>query len=168
MSHRLVFSRLSHRIVFGAEALAVMKRYQQHTRADLEAGGILLGRYIQGTYDKVVDEVTGPLPGDERSRFGFYRDAKAHQDYINKRFSESNGTCTYLGEWHTHPQAIPVPSVIDLKDWRRRLRNDDIGSETVCYVIVGTKEIRVWEGDIMTKQIHPMDFTDKLLTDLKT
>lgn len=160
--HRMVFSRQNRSIVFGAEALSVMERFKQKKRRDLEAGGVLLGRYIEGTFDKAVDEVTGPLSGDERSRFGFYRDAVAHQNYLNKRFYESKGTCHYLGEWHTHPQAIPVPSVIDLNDWRKRLVKDVIPSETVCYVIVGIDEIRVWEGNRLTKEIHPMPFVSKL------
>lgn len=52
---------------------------------------------------------------------------------------------TYLGEWHTHPEEIPTPSVIDRIGWAKKLLADSF-SEAIFFVILGTTTVRVWEG----------------------
>ena len=112
---------------------------------DPEAGGVLLGRHIRDSMDVVVDFVTTPSTEDRRSRFRFWRAPKHHQEEINRAWTESEGTCVYLGEWHTHPQADPRPSATDLRDWRRKLREDSF-VDPIFYLIVGTASIRAWQG----------------------
>ena len=36
-------------------------------------------------------------------------------------WAASNGTVTYIGEWHTHPELTPNPSQIDLNSWKNLL-----------------------------------------------
>jgi integrative and conjugative element protein (TIGR02256 family) len=122
-----------------------MHRYIQDAHEKAEAGGILLGRHILGTNDIIVDSVTEPMAGDWRSRSKFLRAREHHQEAIDRAWRESNGTCTYLGEWHTHPEMYPKPSSPDRLDWLRRLLVDQF-TEPIFFVIVGTVEIRVWEG----------------------
>lgn len=154
-----VFKRRDGSLVkLSTEALLVLESYRQYNPLDLEAGGILLGRYINNSPDVVVDEVTGPLPGDERTLCTFYRDAKAHQDVINERWHSSGGTCNYLGEWHTHAEPAPTPSVIDFTDWKQRLEKDFVDAPFVLFVIVGTERILVCEGDRNSKEIRPLEF----------
>ena len=111
-----------------------------------EAGGILMGRLLRGSNNIVVDEITEPLPGDVRTRFTFERAAKQHQSVLDAHWSESRGTCGYLGEWHTHAEPFPSPSSVDLRDWRRRLRSDEFDIGQLFFVIVGTEDIGVWQG----------------------
>lgn len=143
----LVFSRYNGgRIKVTAAVLHVMQSYAQHGRRATEAGGVLLGRYLQGSADVVIDAVTVPMPGDKRSRYSFYRAKTRHQAAIDAAWQASGGTCTYLGEWHTHPETHPSPSGIDSTDWQRRLRTDDYHDE-LFFLIVGTVEIRAWSGN---------------------
>ena len=104
-----------------------------------------MGRYLHGSNDIVIDAATEPMPGDRRTRYSFYRDKKRHQAALDAAWRASNGTCTYLGEWHTHPEAYPSPSGIDWKDWARRLREDSYFSE-LLFLIVGTEQIAAWAG----------------------
>jgi integrative and conjugative element protein (TIGR02256 family) len=152
----LVFSRHNGgRIKVTAAVLRVMQSYAQHGRRATEAGGVLLGRYLQGSADVVVDAVTVPMPGDKRSRYSFYRAKARHQAAIDATWQASGGTCTYLGEWHTHPETYPTPSGIDTTDWRRRLRTDDYHDE-LFFLIVGTVEIRAWSGKGALLNLTPM------------
>lgn len=112
-----------------------------------EAGGVLLGRYLLGCDDIVADEASVPMRGDKRGRYFFHRDHKHHQCLINEAWAKSKGTCTYLGEWHSHPEDDPEPSVVDWNDWRRKLKHDRFDGNHLFFVIAGLEEIRVWEGD---------------------
>jgi integrative and conjugative element protein (TIGR02256 family) len=122
-----------------------MRRHAQDAPHKPESGGVLLGRHILDTHDIVVDRVTTPLPDDRQSRTRFFRARRRHQALIDQAWRESDGACTYLGEWHTHPEAVPTPSLIDQLDWRRKLLVDRF-SGMLYFVIVGTAAVRVWEG----------------------
>jgi integrative and conjugative element protein (TIGR02256 family) len=126
-------------------AWSTMHHFQQHTADATEAGGVLVGRHLRDGSAIIVDQVTVPMPGDRRSRFRFYRDHLRHQECIDQAWHASEGTCTYLGEWHTHPQTIPIPSATDRADWYRRLRTDQF-TEPLFFVIVGTIRTCIWEG----------------------
>lgn len=133
------------RIKFSASIMATLLDYRQSSPRDHEGGGVLLGRHIAETDDVVVDHVTVPQGGDRRTRYRFLRQREQHQELIDRAWRESKGTITYLGEWHTHPEAVPIPSMIDRMDWSRKLWADDF-SDALLFVIVGTEAIGVWEG----------------------
>lgn len=128
-------------------ALARMLGFQQLGVLQPEAGGVLLGRHLLRCEDVVIDDATGPMPGDMRGPVTFHRSRAHHQRVIDERWQSSEGTCLYLGEWHTHPEPHPIPSLVDLGDWRRRLREDQFEGEALFFIIVGTREVCVWEGD---------------------
>lgn len=146
MHDRLTFERLDGgHFQIGSAALAVLREYVQDAADKPEAGGVLLGRHLLDEPDIIVDQVTAPLPGDRRSRTRFFRARRRHQERIDRAWQESDGTCTYLGEWHTHPEPYPTPSAIDWLNWEYKLWVDRF-SEPIFFVIVGIQEIRAWEG----------------------
>lgn len=147
MSAALLF-RAADRQVFKLDALVVRRLhdFRQTQCVSREAGGVLLGRWLRGSEHVVVDELTTPMRGDRRGRTSFHRAARAHQQHIDRAYAESQGTCGYLGEWHTHPEPDPTPSSIDLDDWRRRLRDDRVDVPHLFFVIVGTSSTRAWRG----------------------
>lgn len=142
------------RVQFGPSALAAIRRHLQLCPDAPEAGGVLLGRYIAGTADVVVDAVSEPMPHDHRDRMRFFRHRRGHQRAIQAAWSESGGTCTWLGEWHTHPESNPFPSFIDRIEWRRKLTVDRY-DEVLFFIIAGTEQLRVWEGGRF-RTIHPL------------
>ncbi|HEX8348827.1 MAG TPA: Mov34/MPN/PAD-1 family protein [Hymenobacter sp.] len=133
------------RIKLTAAVVSRLRQHAQLTPAAAEAGGILIGRYLQDSSDVVVDDITEPLPSDKRGRYFFHREQKAHQQLLDQAWRDSGGTRTYLGEWHTHPEADPTPSCIDRMDWRRKLRQDHYFAH-LFFFIVGTQQIRAWGG----------------------
>jgi integrative and conjugative element protein (TIGR02256 family) len=134
------------RIEISNHALSQMLVYVQNTRRKREAGGILIGRYIVDSLDIVIDQVTVPMAGDRRERFSFWRDCKRHQQILDQIWLESESTSTYLGEWHTHPENVPTPSNIDIKNWLRQLSDVIFSGESLFFIIIGIKTLIVLEG----------------------
>lgn len=135
------------------DPFSLMIGFQQNSSAELEAGGVLLGRFIIDSKNIVVDRVTVPMKGDKRTRYTYTREASVHQKAITKVWEESSGTCNYLGEWHTHPEMRPKPSSQDIKNWREILRHGIFSGLCLYFVIVGIKEVRVWEGNRETAEL---------------
>lgn len=133
-----------------ANVLQRMLDFVQDEPKRAEAGGVLLGRHIVESTDVVVDEITLPMAGDRRSRRRFFRGKAGHQEVVDRLWQESNGTCVYLGGWHSHPEADPTPSDVDFEDWKRRLREDVFDSDDLYFVIVGTEILRAWIADKKT------------------
>lgn len=137
-----------------SDPLKRMKSFEQNSYNKLEAGGVLLGRFIsRGSKDIIVDKVTVPMIADKRTRTTFSRNAKIHQRLIDNAWNKTRGTCNYLGEWHTHPENYPKPSSQDYRNWEEILTNGIFPSLYIYFVIVGVKEIRIWEGNQKTKEI---------------
>jgi integrative and conjugative element protein (TIGR02256 family) len=129
-----------------AAALASLVAYSQLRPRDDEAGGVLLGRWLEGASSFVVDAISEPQPEDRRTRTSFFRSYRGHTQIIADNLRASRDTRGYLGEWHTHPEPVPKPSRIDRRDWCRRLHCDRVELPWVFFIIVGTAEICAWTG----------------------
>lgn len=150
------------RAKINADVVAIVDRYRQHGPSCTEGGGFLLGRMMRDSLDIVVDEVTEPGPGDVRSRYGFdLIDLVHHQAGVIGAWERSEGTCCFLGDWHTHAEPDPTPSRVDLDNWRLRLSRDASDEyPRLLFVIVGTERVRAWQGDRITGEIRealPLD-----------
>lgn len=100
-----------------------------------EAGGQLFGA-VEGQCLK-VKLVTGPRRSDRRGRFYFIGERLAERREIGKLHKSG---LHYFGDWHTHPQSIPIPSETDISsmaDMFARSRHD---LNAFMMVIVGTAE----------------------------
>jgi len=135
------------------EALIRMNQYKQDDYKSLEAGGVLLGRFIKGSKNIIIDQITVPMIGDQRGRTYFIRGEKRHQQIITNIWATSSGTCNYLGEWHTHPESYPTPSDQDIKNWQKILSTRTFSSLYLYFIIVGTQRVRIWEGNRRTGKI---------------
>lgn len=133
------------RIALGSQPLKTFELYRQTSSTDDEAGGILLGRLLEGTADIVIDLASTPNTGDRRGRFRFFRQKDPTQRLIDAEWQNSGGTRIYLGEWHSHPEDIPQPSAVDLTNWNRLVRNARYEQESLLFSIVGRQRIRFWE-----------------------
>ncbi len=143
----LIFEDTLHnKTKLGPVAVSGMNAFVQNESKKAEAGGVLLGRFLIGNDDVIVDHITVPLTGDKRSRFQFFRSKHGHQKRISEAWAASDGTCNYLGEWHTHPEDDPHPSVQDLMSWKKKLKFDQFDSDFLIFAIVGRVGIHVWKG----------------------
>lgn len=138
-------------------ALHEMLAYRQKAKNNLEAGGVHLGRFILDSKNIVVDEVTKPFSSDIRERRRFKRGLE-HQKVIDEKWRLSDGKTNYLGEWHTHPENHPEPSRQDIREWKKILKNDVFSSRYLYFVIVGVKDLKIWEGDRRTLKIKELTY----------
>lgn len=143
---RLTFRRsIDGKFQLAPDVCTTMRRHVQDTPEKVEAGGVLLGRHILGSPDIIVDRITTPMEEDSQRRHRYFRAHRQHQEVIDAAWQKSGGTTTYLGEWHTHPEPFPDPSLVDRVNWLRKLWIDQF-ADPIFFVIVGIAEIRVWEG----------------------
>lgn len=149
-------TRSGGRLSISEPALGEFNAYRQMQSDDTEAGGLLLGRLIVGTNDIVIDEATPPSPKDRRSRFAFRRSKRPAQNRVDAAWTESTATRVYLGEWHTHPEADPRPSLIDRCNWKKIVARARFEQESLFFVIVGRNRIRAWEANKESKRIEEL------------
>jgi len=128
------------------KALESFYQYQQDEPSKKEAGGLLLGRYIKNSNDIVIDKVTIPFGHDIRKRYFFLKKDLQHQIIIDQEWESSEGTCNYLGGWHTHPERTPSPSSFDIESWRKKIVLDSFDHHSLFFIIVGIEEIKAWEA----------------------
>ena len=108
-----------------------------------ELGGILVGLYDADLGCLRLTDMSFPHTGDQQSRFRFFRKSDGHQELMDHLWEESEHTKAYLGEWHTHDQDTPIPSMKDRGTWKRISKRNNNFDE--CYfMIIGRKEYVVW------------------------
>jgi len=120
------------RLVFTAKVLSHFERNRQRRLTGREAGGQLFARFTQDAI--VVEVATGPYRTDKRSRFFFTPDRRREQRDIDIHFKER---LHFVGNWHTHPEKIPAPSGLDLKNTRQRYVESEHTLKAFLMVIVG-------------------------------
>jgi integrative and conjugative element protein (TIGR02256 family) len=126
---------------------------RQHNKSRPESGGIIIGRTDIYGITRIY-EITEPMSNDIQDRITFKRRDKGHLTYL----IEANKRCLYFkGNWHTHAQDIPAPSWLDKMSWMKAIKNSKPGdSEFIFFIIVGTKEVKVWCGNMKTLIIDEM------------
>lgn len=127
-------------VVLAPDVMAVFLKYRQRFFWQPESGGILLGRR-RGKHLEVL-RATEPTLDDKRSTYSFQRGAAGHAEVAQQAWLKGNRQIDYIGEWHTHPQAVPIPSGIDRAEWRKLLLERP-EKTTLLTIVVGTKVLRV-------------------------
>ena len=107
------------------DVIELIVGYSRGEESNREAGGIFVGAY-RGPHVEIVS-LTTPKPKDTRTWSMFDRNDPAHGEVALKYWRESGRTLTYVGEWHTHPEAFPTPSFLDRTAWRRAGRRHKTG-----------------------------------------
>lgn len=102
---------------FSTATLETFCLHVQASDADCEAGGLLLGS-VHGAH-MLIEQATFPTAWDKRFRYLFQRMPFGHEAIALSRWTASQGTIRYLGEWHTHPEDHPCPSSLDRSEWNR-------------------------------------------------
>lgn len=79
-----------------SDIIQTWEQYRQIAPESKEACGILIGHQIQGTDVFQLEFVTTPQKLDIRARYNFVMKDPFHQEFLDKKYKESNGTSVYL------------------------------------------------------------------------
>lgn len=127
---RLVSTDIGNRpLLFGSSAVAVFDRYRLDRRT--ESGGVLLGRVYASEIE--VEAATEPTVADRAGPTFFERSTIAAQALVDQAWARSRGEQIYLGEWHSHPTSIAIPSS---RDRRMILNNLDEAKMAINFLIL--------------------------------
>ena len=128
-------------------ALKTMHKYKQLKITSKESGGVLLGQVVGDKF--YITRVSVPNKYDKQSRYSFHRDKDIAQIICDYEFLNSQGKTVYLGEWHTHPEAIPKPSEKDKEMIAEQFHLGRNLKQFVFLVIQGQKElfVGIYDGE---------------------
>ena len=113
----------------------VLTHFEQHRQTRFwhrEAGGLLFARLALPTIK--VCAITGPRRTDRRSRYSYWPYKRAEQREIHKMFSRD---LHFVGCWHTHPEDVPSPSLVDTRNISDCVRRSQHALNGFVMVIVG-------------------------------
>jgi integrative and conjugative element protein (TIGR02256 family) len=133
MSLRFVIMHGGPAIILSDEALATMDRFRQINPRDKEAGGQLFAR-IEGI-DTVIVEATPPGWLDRRARYRFWPNCWFQQREIRDRYAKG---LHFVGDWHTHPEAMPRPSCEDIRNMVECFKASLHDLRAFVMIVVGT------------------------------
>lgn len=140
----MVFAGNGLKIVIDESVWRIFTNSRQVHMNSPESFGILIGTRDTIAQSYKIKRITTPGKKDVQSRHHFVLQDPQHQKTANQAFHNSGGYLGYLGTWHTHPEAIPSPSAIDIKDWLMCIeRNPD---RQLFFVIVGICGVNVYVG----------------------
>lgn len=116
-------------------------RRSERIRGDrTETGGVLFGQIDEFLKVVWIDEVSGPPPDSIASPEGFVCGVDGVATMHAEKVARTLGSLSFAGMWHTHPQALPVPSRTDLKAMQALMGNKTVfaGRVFVMLIVGGT------------------------------
>jgi integrative and conjugative element protein (TIGR02256 family) len=123
-----------------------------------ETGGILVGRYSAELDCALVSTASGAPPDSRRGSTWFERGTRGLQAWLDRRWTLCGAH--YLGEWHFHPFAAPVPSPTDRDQLRTIARTASYGCPEPVLLIVGGDPAGAWE---VSGHVFPRDKKEVVL-----
>jgi len=153
MNLRYVFTPGGPAVVLTDGALLTMQRCRQIKTKDKEAGGQLFAHFDQS--DTVIVEATTATQLDHRMRFGFRPHRRSQQNEIYEQYARG---LHFVGDWHTHPENVPRPSVEDMSSMIECYRKSAHELRAFIMVIVGIAEVpmSLYVALVDSDDIHPM------------
>jgi integrative and conjugative element protein (TIGR02256 family) len=109
-----------------------------------EFGGFLIGNYSEDFKELNITDTI--LPNKHKaSRYLFERDA-ARIDHKLKQFYLETPKKYYVGEWHTHPNNLPIPSNTDSNAMVSIANHDKVSINNPALLIIGYNTVKVDYG----------------------
>ncbi len=130
-------------LVYLPQAVLSTCREEAEKHYPFESGGTFMG-YIQEDY-AVVEALIPPGPKAERTRYGFAPDHEWQLLEIARRYEQSGRRTTYLGDWHSHPNAGSGElSAKDRAVLRRIIRTEDARCSNPLMAILWGSSTSLW------------------------
>lgn len=122
------------KITFSAAAIHIMNRYRQKQGMN-EAGGMLFGNFDGPNV--IVRCASTPSPKDICTRVKFKPNLVEANKTIKKMH---NLNLHYLGDWHTHSERKPAPSLSDSQSIKAAFKKDIHDLHFIILFILSNQE----------------------------
>lgn len=106
-------------IFFAEDLLSEVKELCKE-KGNFETGGILVGMYDLDLQSAIITKVLGPPSDSKYGRTTFVRGTKGVKKTLDSLWKEGQ---YYLGEWHFHPNALPIASLQDISQMNKIAKN---------------------------------------------
>jgi integrative and conjugative element protein (TIGR02256 family) len=143
-------------VVVTAAMRAVLLKYCTQA-ARKETGGIIIGHYTPLGDQAVITEVTGPPRDSQAGDSWFVRGLQGLQRRIDRAWRRRD---YYLGEWHFHPFAQPVPSQRDRAQVLSFSKNAAYRCPEPILIVVGGDprgRAKLWVGAMFGGKLRNLD-----------
>ena len=120
------------------ESVKRLESYRQKSSGEL--CGIILGSTV-GEKSYRINVISGICNADYSDKSSCVRDSKKANEIIAKEYISSNHTRVYMGEWHTHPEKFPRPSIVDIESVADIYATAELAIDGVLLCIVGLDEM---------------------------
>ena len=141
-------------VILSDSVVEYLDRYRQRSPRAREAGGQLFAQIRGQTV--FVERATGPRLSDRRSRRSF-RPRRSNEQREIQRFFDIG--FHFVGDWHTHPEAHPRPSPLDIESSTEMFRRSIHELDAFFMVIVGTASgtSGLFVSSVQTDGIHELN-----------
>lgn len=130
---------------------------EARARRPLESGGILMGYWLRPG-EVVITTATRPGREAQHYRSRYEPDAQHDAEAIARSYAASGRLHTYLGDWHSHPDAAPRPSRLDRATMAVIARHADARAAVPVMLIVRPSEatsMSVWTRTHRARVLPP-------------
>ena len=138
-------------VFLGAAAQATIERFAFQTfQADqpVETGGLLFGERDDAALTITIDAATGPPQDSTHSRSGFERGIEGIDETVTALGRSEIGGATYLGDWHTHPDGVASPSLMDIHATKGRT-----DGASLILIWAGTPGNAAWAAQVIDPEL---------------
>lgn len=117
---------------------ATARRLKRELRlaGDREIGGVLAAENLGGGAFRICAMSVQRTGGSSSS---FIRDARIHRKFIHRFFSRTNydyQRYNYIGEWHSHPSFVALPSGVDVSQMHALINEPTQAASFLVLVVV--------------------------------
>jgi [CysO sulfur-carrier protein]-S-L-cysteine hydrolase len=124
--------------------LAIVERLRRELRGrSREIGGVLVGEHVEAETFRLVD-LSVQISGGTTAHF--IRDhvqAQAFLDEFFRRTGQNYQRYNYIGEWHSHPRFMPLPSAEDRDSMEDLISDPETG---VAFLVLIIARAGYWSG----------------------
>lgn len=118
------------------EEILKSKHKFYHEEGLPEKGGILMGELYPKKNLIIITHLI-EVPSLNKTSVTYEMDMQFTHNIINETWTKSGGTITYIGDWHTHPEYSPKPSIQDYLTFSKNYFQSSIDQNLLIYVIFG-------------------------------
>ena len=109
-----------------------------------EFGGFLIGNYSDDLKQLNITDTILPIRF-KSTRYQFERNTNGINEKLRSYYEETPKKY-YVGEWHTHPDNLPIPSLTDIKAMNNIVNHKDVSIQNPVLLIIGYDKNKVEIG----------------------